>query len=107
MLCIGGPCKYVVRADTGVTYEFILRHVMSSVNRRIADEVCIILGKAMLFFIFGDTTNHLPEDIFTCVKNTCAGVTNDVNQAAPAVRFLIVCTGHKDEVYIDTIASDE
>jgi len=106
MLCIGGPCKYIVREESGVTDDFILRHVMPSAKGRLADSVCIILGKALLFFIFEDKTNHAPDDIVTRVKNAYAGVTNDVTQA-PVVRVPIVCTGHEGEVYIDTIASDE
>ena len=106
MLCIGGPCKYVVRTDCGVTDEFILRYVMPSANRRITKEVCIILGKALLFFIFEDETNHIPEDISTRVKTAYAGVTVDSSQN-PVIRVPIVCTGHEGEVYIDTIATDE
>ena len=106
MLCIGGPCKYVVRTDCGVTDEFILRYVMPSANRRITKEVCIILGKALLFFIFEDEENHIPEDISTRVKTAYAGVTVDPSQN-PVIRVPIVCTGHEGEVYIDTIATDE
>ena len=106
MLCIGGPCKYVVRTDCGVTDEFILRYVMPSANRRINKEVCIILGKALLFSIFEDDENHIPEDISTRVKTAYAGVAVDPSQN-PVIRVPIVCTGHEGEVYIDTIAIDE
>ena len=106
MLCLGGPCKYVVRANSGVTDEFILRYVMPSSRQRISEEVSKILGTALLFFIFEDSTNHIPEDIVTRVRNAYAGVSNDPTQN-PVARVPVVCTCHEGEVYIDTIASDE
>lgn len=68
-------------------------------NRRIANGVAIILGTALLYFIFED------EQIMYLVRNTNTAIAT--NQTLnPVLRIPIKCTGNKCEVYIDAITPE-
>lgn len=73
ILRIGGPSKYTVRVDSGITDEFILRYVIPSLGQIISEEGCKILGTVLFFFIFEDSTNHIPEYIVSGVKTHMQG----------------------------------
>ena len=49
-LCVGGPCKYVVREGSGVTDEFILQSVVPNIRKRFSEQVCLVLGKCCGYF---------------------------------------------------------
>ena len=46
-LCIGGPCKYKIKKDSGIDYSFILRVIMKDVREIYNDDVCDVLGYAI------------------------------------------------------------
>ena len=33
MLCVGGPCKYQLRHDSGVSYDLILNNIVSNIKK--------------------------------------------------------------------------
>ena len=46
-LCIGGPCKHVVKENSSATNNFILEHVVPNVHAHCEDDrVPLVLGKA-------------------------------------------------------------
>ena len=49
-LCVGGPCKYVLKEGSGVTDNFLLEHVVRNTRTRTrySDDVAKVLGKALL-----------------------------------------------------------
>ena len=51
-LCMGGPCKYVLKNNSGVTNNFILEYVTPNIALRLGDEVAVRLGTALLYYIF-------------------------------------------------------
>ena len=71
LLCPGGPCKYVMDKDSGVTPQFILEHVLPHANRRIPNTVALTLGTALLWYIFSDRNENdrVPVDIEQRVRS--------------------------------------
>ena len=60
-LCIGGPCKYKLKESSGIDNDFILRVIMQDVKEFYSKDVCIVLGVALLYFIFTpDGKNTVP-----------------------------------------------
>jgi hypothetical protein len=61
-LCIGGPCKYVLKDGSSVTDAFLLQHVVPNIRKRFAADVALVLAKPLLWMIFSDgSTSYLPE----------------------------------------------
>ena len=50
MLCIGGPCRY--RLEEGASNEFVLHHVAPNIRKIFDNETVVILGTALLYFLF-------------------------------------------------------
>ncbi len=67
-LCVGGPCKYVVKEGSGVTDNFLLENVVPNVRTRYADDVAKVLGKALLWLIFSSDSDYLPQALRDCVR---------------------------------------
>jgi hypothetical protein len=57
-LCVGGPCKYVVKEGAGVSNNFILQHVVPSICTRFSDEVALVLGKALLWLVISEENSY-------------------------------------------------
>jgi hypothetical protein len=108
LLCIGGPCKYVVREDSGVTDQFILDYVTKKARTRAGDQVALVLGKALLWYIFDAKGD---EDVPTVVKQRVRNAYGHIqvlpDGTNPVKKALIVVTGHEGEVYMDEIPNDD
>jgi hypothetical protein len=59
-LCIGEPCKYVIRDGSGVTDAFLLQHVVPNIQKRFSADVALVLAKPLLWMIFPDGSTYLP-----------------------------------------------
>jgi hypothetical protein len=62
-LCVGGPCKYVVKEGAGVSNYFILQHVVPSIRTRFTDELALVLGKALLWLVFSEENSYVPDEV--------------------------------------------
>ena len=106
LLCLGGPCRYVL--EDHVDEEFVLNYVVPNIRKRFNDETALIFGTALLYSIFcvDDATNNVPSSIALCV---CAAYTSaGLDTSKPPVRRVpVVCTGHKGEIYINDIVTDQ
>ena len=72
VLCIGGAVKYVVREGSNVSSDFILTHVCRNVAAIFPREVALVLGIALLWSYYDDTTCQLfPQ---SCVEEIKAKV---------------------------------
>ena len=105
MLCIGGPCKYKIKADSGVSESFILEFVVPHISKIFPKEVALIFGTALLYYTFADESNHVPSIIKKRIFDAMRGVSQRPNEN-PVQKVPIVCTGHDGEVYIDEISSE-
>ena len=58
-LCIGGPCKYKIRKETGINDDFISNYIMKDDVECYDKGPYIILGTALLFFyVYTRRENH-------------------------------------------------
>jgi hypothetical protein len=106
-LCIGGPCKYVVREDSGVTDKFILDYVTEKARTRVGDQVALVLGKALLWYIFdADGDGDVPTVVKQRVQNAYVHIQVLPDGTNPVKKVLIVITGHEGEVYMDEIPDE-
>ena len=69
-LCVGGPCKYVLKEGSGVTDNFLLENVVRSTRTRYSDDVAKVLGKALLWSIFSPDGDYLPQALQDRVNTT-------------------------------------
>ena len=63
MLCIGGPCKYVVKSESGVNDAFILEFVAPNIWKQFDNNVTLILGTVLLYMIYQDEDIQIPNFI--------------------------------------------
>jgi hypothetical protein len=62
-LCVGGPCKYVVKEGAGVSNDFILQHVVPLIRTRFSDQLALVLGKALLWFVFSEENSYILDEV--------------------------------------------
>ena len=108
VLCIGGACKYKIHEDSGIRDAFILEHVVPGMASRVPKDVCIILGTALLWFVFSDNDNAVPNAIAQRIKLAYANYCSDsFGENNPVKRIPIIITGHEGQVYMDELVATE
>ena len=93
-LAKGGAIVYTVQEGSGVTDDWILTHVVPNmVARGIQRQVCIVLGRAVLWRAFDAATNHaFPEAKLQYIQRAYAdiGDRNTLNAGSNPVVVSIV-----------------
>lgn len=102
MLCMGGPCKYVLKRDIGVSDSFLLQNVVPHITKRFDNDVALIFATALLYYIYADEDHQVPSIIKKRVYDAMGVEGSNQN---PVNRIHVVCTCHDGEVYIDVISS--
>jgi hypothetical protein len=105
LLCIGGPCKYQVIEESGVTNAFILEYVTPHVRTKLGDPTALVLGRALLWYAFSEMgAADMPLDIFQRIHEAYDGIDNDLAEGInPVKKIPLVITGHQGEVNMDEI----
>lgn len=66
-LCKGGPVGYKVKPDSKISDSWILQNVVpnisSKLNRAEQRNAVLVLGKALLWKVFEDSSNYVPAEI--------------------------------------------
>ena len=106
MLCLGGACKYIVKNESGVSDDFIFEFVAPNIRKRLVDDVTLILGTALLYFIYQDEDNQVPSCIKRRVFDAMPTVSRTPNEN-PVAQIPVICTGNDGEVYIDAITTQD
>jgi len=100
-LCIGGPCKYVIRENCGLSEDFILQYVTPNIKKRFPREVALILGYALMWVIFSPNGKDVvPESIYDRVTMAFASVRRGDENLNPIRKIPLVVTGNDGQVYI-------
>ena len=60
---IGEGCKYQVHESSGINNSFILDYVVPDISRRLPKGVSIIVGTALLWFIYYENGDSAPNSI--------------------------------------------
>jgi hypothetical protein len=69
-LCIGGPCKYVIKEGSRVTNKFLLEHVVPNICTCLPADVAKVLAKPLLWMLFSLQKTYLPQAI-SDLRTTC------------------------------------
>lgn len=108
LLCIGGPCKYVIKDGSGITSEFLIQYVVPRIAQKFPHDVSVVLGTALLWRIFSqDGEAAIPQVIrqWVIVAYQIIKLLDDgIN---PISKIPLVITGDEGEVYMDPIAEDD
>ena len=104
MLCIGGACKYKITQESGVSDAFVLEFVVPNLKKRFDNDVALIFGTALLYYVYADESNQVPPEIKTRVRSAMTSVSPRPNDN-PVKKSPVVCTGNDGEIYIDELST--
>ncbi|KAI2499452.1 hypothetical protein MHU86_15036 [Fragilaria crotonensis] len=110
ILCVGGPCKYVVKEGSGVTDQWLGEHVVPSLleHRRIHRSVSLVLARPILWACFdARMESAMPVELRTRIREAYAGIRVLEADVNPVDRVLLVVTGYENQVHIDEIVGEE
>jgi hypothetical protein len=100
-LFLGGPCKYVVKEGSDITDTFLLEHVVPNVRTHYPDDVVMVLGKALLWYIFSpDSGNYLLTALQDHVETAYNGIGQLPPGENPVKKITLVVSGNKGELYL-------
>jgi hypothetical protein len=100
-LCMGGPCKCVVKEGSGIADNFLLKHVVPNVRTRRSDGVAKVLGKALLWLIFTPDGDHLPHALRERVRTACDDVARLLAGENPIKKIRLFISGDEGELCLD------
>ena len=97
-----------MREGSNLINEFILHYDTPNIRRQLGDEVAIVLGKALLYYVF------TPDDAADVPKGIQEQVQNAYNQVRvlpvgenPVNKIPLIIMGHEGKVYMDEIPDYE
>jgi hypothetical protein len=103
-LCIGGPVKYVLRLNSGISDDWILEHVVPNIMRRFPRQVGLVLGRALLWACFEQgAAGTLPAMIFDRVHHAYGLIRQFAVGENPVIKVPLIIAGDEDELTIDKI----
>ena len=79
MLCISGPCKYIIKRESGVSDAFVLQYVVPNLKNRFDDDVALIFSTTLLYYVYVDDQNQVPDVIKQRVRDTMIGFSQTPN----------------------------
>ena len=104
VLCIGGACKYQVHERSGINNSFILDYVVPCIFRRLPVDESILLGSALLWYIYSKHGDSVPYSIRHSFQLMYNNYKNSDFEETNLVKIVpIVTTGSKGRVYMDEI----
>ena len=101
-LCTGGPCKYKIVKKNGMNYDFILNYIMKDVMECYDKGACIVLGMALLFFIYTpEGKTIVPLFLHHQVSENYTRLYNNELMPNPVERIVLVAHGSDSKVFLD------
>jgi hypothetical protein len=104
MLCVGGPCSYVVEAD-GIDNDFIVQNVVPNIAAKFGEAVALVLGRALLWTVFSDKAEWVPGVIRTRVQAAYHGLPTHLEAGQNPVRktLLVVAIAGNGQTIVTEI----
>ena len=103
MLCVGGPCSYRIKENSGITEGWILQNVVPYIARVYGNALAKTLGKALLWVIFSEHSEWVPQGLRERVSAAYEMVQTLENGVNPILKKLLVITGEDAVVQITEI----
>ena len=110
-LCKGGAIHYKVKADSGITEDWILAHVVPNIMTLLERPVSLVLGRALLWRCFDEKESIVVPDI---IRNRVRAAYNALGDACqltadenPIEKVSIIVTGNEAQVFIDLLLEDD
>jgi hypothetical protein len=77
-LCLGGPCKHVVKEGSGIMDAFLPEHIAPNIRTRFPDDVTIFLAKVLLWLACLlaclEKRDCLPQALRDRIANACGAI---------------------------------
>ena len=108
-LCIGGPIKYEVKEEAGVSRVWLTENVMPLTKEMMGDEVAGTLGVPLLWAAFDDEwESYMPGYMRTAIRERFIAVSLawDAGQN-PVKRVLLSIHENEGELFIQSIRMDD
>jgi hypothetical protein len=105
-LCVGGPCKYVLKEGSGVTEHWLRQHVVPNILRaqRFQEQVVLVLALPILWACFDDEmVAYMPAVMRNRIRAAYENIRQLEPEVNPVKKILLLVTGVDAEVYIDEI----
>ena len=110
-LCKGGAIHYKVKADSGITEDWILAHVVPNIMTLLERPVSLVLGRALLWRCFDEKESIVVPDIIRNRVRAAYNALGDVCQLTadenPIEKVSIIVTGNEAQVFIDLLLEDD
>jgi hypothetical protein len=107
-LCIGGPCMYALKADCGVSDDWLAEFVVPNIRRRFPREVGMVLGRALLWACFdAEVKEILPPALSDRIRTAYAAIRRLPEGENPVKKVLLVVTGDDDQLNIEEIGGPD
>jgi hypothetical protein len=110
ILCVGGPCKYVLRDNCGISDLWLTTHVVPALASRscISNKVSLVLAKPVLWACFDERLqSFVPEIIKDRVRREYLRIRVLDENVNPVKRVLLIISGYESEIHIDEVAGQE
>ena len=106
-LCVGGPCKYVLKAGSCVTVQcWLCEYVVPNIVRshRFQPQVAVVLALPILWACFADgMETSMPPELQNRIRTAYAEIWQLPPDENPVKKVLLVVSGVDSEVHIDEI----
>jgi hypothetical protein len=106
-LCIGGPCKYVLKESSGITGNFLMENVVPSIRSRFSAPVASVLALPLLWADFENDNDYLPRGMTDRIREAVRQVSQLPDNENPVKKAMLVISGNEGELYLDELDGDD
>jgi hypothetical protein len=107
-VCIGGPCRYALKENSGVTDDWLLAHVVPNIFVKFEAGIALTLARPLLWACMdNDRRHYVPSGIRNHVQNAYQNLPNHLPDNENPVKkiLLVVSMSLNDSVNIDDAAA--
>ena len=108
MLCVGGPCSYQVKTNSGITTDWILSNVVPNIANVYGRGVAKVLGKALLWCIFSEHREWVPTILLNHVTTAYTALNTRLPIGEnPISKTILIITGEDAVVHITECGAED
>jgi hypothetical protein len=101
-LCLGGPCRYALKENSGITDDWLLEHVTPNIFVKFDRAIALTLARPLLWAcIDDDRSQFVPSGIRNHVQNAYQNLPNHLPDNPVEKILLVVSMSSNDSVNID------